>query len=124
MEKTRVATIHNEIEAALKIIAEKHNLSIAKTHITYHATGFKFAGEFGDKSAIGEVNVLYFKDLQRYGHYHNLTAADINKKFTKGDREYEFQGMKGRDWAICKWDDKMWKVRPSEVTQLLALKKN
>jgi hypothetical protein len=117
LTKENIAIIYSDIRQALEAVAKKHNLSIAKTLISYRSTGFKLTGEFGDKSELGEINPLFHKDTVRYGRTIGMTVSDIGKTIKIGTRSYEIQGMRGRNWVIGKdfADGKIYKLRPEDV---------
>lgn len=120
MEKAKVAGIHNEITAALKAIAAKHNLSFTKNNVIFSDIGFKLNAEFGDKEALGDVPLLLVKNLQKYGWQYDLSEKDLKRKFTLRGNEYEFYGMQG-NYCIGKDAKGNWKLPIPEV--VAALKK-
>ena len=120
LTKDTIKTIHADLTEALRMVAEKHNLSVGRTHITYDSDGFKLTGQFGDKSQMGEVNPTYFNDMKRYGRVYGFTTDDISKEVTMGARIYVIQGMKGRSLiGKNKSDEKLYKLDPLLVKQVM-----
>ena len=122
--KELIKTIHADIAAALEEVAKKHNLTLAKRHITYYDDHFRFTAEFGDKTELGDINPTYKKDLLRNGWTFGLTEQHLNKQFNMGARTYIFYGMRGRVNAIVKniVDGKMYKMDPKDVAAALGAK--
>ena len=122
--KESIKLIHADIAAALEAVAKKHNLSLAKHHISYGTDNFKLTAEFGDKSELGDINPLLKKDLLRNGWIHGLTEEHLTKEFKMGARTYQFYGMRGRVNAIVKnmADGKMYKMDPRDVGAALGAK--
>lgn len=122
--KSEIKQIHNDLEAALQSVMEKHNLSGSDSRITYGETGFKFAMQFGFKDVIGEdADPKYLQGLQRYGRLYELSVADIGQEFTLGDTAYVLKGMISKVNAIVERvsDKKLWKMTASVVSRQLKL---
>ena len=123
LTKERVSSFHDEARSMLEALAKKHNLSIAKSHITYYEDHLKFNLELGDREELGNSNAIYINDLKKFGYVANLTINDRNKKFKLGAREYILEGMKTRRWVIAKnlADNKLYKLRPEDVAAVFAM---
>ena len=122
LTKETITLIQSDIADALRAVAAKHNLTLAKHHISYGADNFRLTAEFGDKSELGDINPLYKKDLIRNGWIHGLLAEHLSKEFKMGARTYQFYGMRGRVNAIVKnvADGKMYKMDPKDVAAALG----
>src|SRR5574343_1390645 len=121
LDKNSVAKIHADIRAALDAVAAKHNLSIAKTHITYSDSGFKFTGEFGSKDVMGDTNAIYYNDMKRHGWKFGLSVEDIGKTFKLGSKSFKIEGMRGYKFVVGKnlADDKLYKIPGVDVEAVM-----
>lgn len=122
--KDSIKNINADLRAAIEAVAKKHNLSIAKTNISYNNDGFRFTGEFGDIDSLGDFNPLLVKDLKKHGFFNGLHTA-LGKEFTLNARTYEIQGMKGHGFVIgkLKTDGKLYKLRTDDVVAVLRATK-
>jgi len=124
LTKESIKQIHADLRAALDAVAKKHNLVIAKTHITYTDSSFKFTSEIGSKDVLGDTNPIFYKDIQRHGWKFGLTVKDIGREFKIGARTYKLEGMKGYNFVIGKLttDGKLYKLRGEDVAAVLGTK--
>jgi hypothetical protein len=104
LDKLTVALIQKDIQAALKAVADKHNLSMSGSRISYSSTDFKLGCTFADKSATGgeEVNPDLVRNLKRNGFMYGFTMEDLNLEFMiPGKGQVKFQGLRGK-FAVVK----------------------
>lgn len=124
LDKAKIEAIHKDIRKALEEVSKKHNLSIAKTRITYATDSFRFNAEFGDKSSLGETNPIYFNDLKKHGWRFGIDAARLNDEFEWRGVKYKLQGMKGKERAVGNSPDGKTYLFPADVVaQLMGCKR-
>lgn len=125
LTKDRVKTIHADIQAALRQVAEKHGLTVsAQSKVTFGSTTFKFSTEFGLKDANGagiEVDPKLARNAERFGGWQGLGAASLGKTFTDTRLGVvTYVGMTSRDKAIVKASDgRMYRYEASVVAKHL-----
>jgi hypothetical protein len=128
LTKDQVAAIHNDLRTVMQAVCEKHNLTMANTHITYSDVGFKLTGEFGSKDELGDINPILHKDMSRHGWKFGLSVDSIGREFVSGVRTFKIEGMRGYTFVIAKLvksavrGDKVggsFKFRGEEVQKLL-----
>jgi len=102
LTKSTVQEIQADLSAALKAVAEKHNLSMSGTKISYTSTDFKLTCSFGDKTATGgvEVDPVLFRNLQRNGFMHGLDTTMINREISTPQGVGTMQGLRGAKAVI------------------------
>lgn len=120
--ETQIKLIHSDIQAAMKAIAEKHNVTVAPSRVTWTAADFSYKVVFGDKSSSSSANPEYARNLIRNGFMYGLDASMIGKSITIGTKNLVLDGMRGRKAALKDADGKGWLYDPSVVAQLMAKK--
>lgn len=119
LTKDQAREIHNDIQAALAAVVQKHNLQTGRSRISYDPTSgvFKLTADFSQKSSTGDVPPQFVRDLQRYGRKYGLTLEHLNRELRPGNI---FVGLKG-ETAIIKRDDKFWKADARTVARELGV---
>lgn len=122
LDKNRISVIGDDLRAALRAVAEKHNLNLTKSNISFADEFFNLSCTFGDKDELGEENPLYRIGMQRKGHHYGLSVDDIGTKFATRQGEVEVRGMRG-SYVIGKQPNgKLYKYDPVTVAGLLGKK--
>jgi len=99
-DKTTLTAIQADIQAALKAVAEKHNLSMSGTKISYTERDFKLTCNFGDKAATGgfAIDPVALRNLQRNGFMYGLKAEQAGKEFeVPGKGTCILHGLRGKN---------------------------
>lgn len=122
IDKDRIHQIHQEIDAALGVIAKKHNLVIVRSYIGYESDNFRLTATFGDKAEVGENNPIFIKNLRRHGPAFGLDTTDLGKKFVTRQGEFEVLGMRGRNVVAKRTDGQLYSYDPHTVAGLLGKK--
>ena len=125
LTQEKVAAIQKDIQAALKEVADKHNLAMSGTKIVFSEIDFKLTTTFGDKAEIGDgVNPEFVRNLQRNGSLYGLDVSHVGKVITVGSRaSLKFQGLRGKHAAMRAPDDKIYLYDAMLVAQLLRAAK-
>jgi hypothetical protein len=122
LDKARISAIGNDLRDALKAVAEKHNLNLTKSNISFATDFFNLSCTFGDKDELGDANPLYRVTMQRKGHEFGLSIEDIGKKFMTRQGEVEIIGMRGSHVIGKQENGRLYKYDPVTVAGLLGQK--
>ena len=120
LNKDKARQIHEDINAALKAVADKHGLNVGGGSLRYTTTDFKFATTFALKGQTGEVEVdpKLVMNHKRFAFYVGL-GDKLGKTFNDTRLgEVTYVGMTSRDKAICRAKDgKMYKFAAEVVAR-------
>lgn len=118
-----VKAMNKELAALLDAFAQKHGLSKGAQKITYARDGstMKFAVQFGDQAATGDVNPVFYRNTARFGFRVGLDTKMIGKDLTLGRLgKVKFVGMSSAKFAIVETADKrLFKYDPVLVATML-----
>lgn len=100
--KPFLRTIREEMNAALKSIADKHGLVMVVGKISYDTNSFKATVEAmlankPEMKGVRPEEVPYFQGLQRDGHLYGLSVTDFKKVVSLYGEKYAFIGIKTRN---------------------------
>lgn len=104
--KDSIKQIHDELDAALKAIAEKHGLDMSKSKIVYGAEHFRMNLEFHTKAATAKVAAdagldaaaIDPADIDKFKRHcwkFGLAAKDLGNTAVIQGKEYRLVGMSG-----------------------------
>jgi hypothetical protein len=82
-----------ELEAALKIVADKHGISIKTGKMTYSDTNVKVSLEVATVSEGGEVNTREKKDFLQFAEIYGLKPTDLGRNFKSQGELYQITGL-------------------------------
>jgi hypothetical protein len=120
-----VKAMNKELGELLDAFAATHKLSKGAQRIVYARDGstMKFTVEFGDKSAVGDVNPKFYKNTARFGYQYGLGTNDIHNavEFNLGRLgKVKFVGMSSPKFAIVETADKrLFKYDPQVVATMI-----
>jgi hypothetical protein len=85
LTKEKIAQIHNDLDKAMKEVAEKHGLSLSPTRVVFNDATFKITAQFGDTDCIGSADPKFSNNMRKYGSYYNLSVKDIGLELKYGN---------------------------------------
>ncbi len=118
-----VKAFNKELAEMLDAFAKKHGLSKGAQRIVYARDGstMKMTVEFGDKTAVGDVNPKFYRNLTRFGYQFGLDTKMMDVEFTLGRLgKVKLIGMSSPKFAIVQTADKrMFKYDPQVVANMI-----
>lgn len=118
-----VKAFNKELAEMLDAFAKKHGLSKGAQRIVYARDGstMKMTVEFGDKTAVGDVNPKFYRNLTRFGYQFGLATSMMDEEFTLGRLgKVKLVGMSSPKFAIVQTADKrLFKYDPQVVANMI-----
>lgn len=117
----KINKIQEDINTALREVAERHGLVMSNTKIVFSEVDFKLTTTFGDKSEIGDdVNPEFVRNLKRNGAIYGLDISHIGAKVSIGSRmNLRFEGLRGKKAAMRDQAKRIWLYDAMLVSQLI-----
>lgn len=126
IDAAKAKLIHDEINAAIRAVANKHGLNVMLGGLRYSADSCKFSGAtFADKTlAPSDTDPRWLINLKRFGHWFDFSTKDIGTKFQFNNEAVEFVGLKDKNWVVARKVVKsgkhgFYKIRIAEAQRLL-----
>lgn len=124
LNPAKIKNIHEDIKAALKLVAEKHGLSLSEaSRISYSANSFKFTAEFGETLTVGDATVdpKFARNAERFGTFQGLGRTVIGRSFQHPSLgEVTYVGMTSRNKAVVSTPvGKMYRLDAQRVADAL-----
>lgn len=120
--KQEFKNFRNDVEVALREVAEKYNVDIRAGKINYTEIDFNMKLEVKAR----EVNGVSYEqaEFNEYCVMFGFKESDYNKEFTYGNKKYNLIGFKPRSRKypvlVKKEDGKTYKMTTEIVKQLIA----
>lgn len=97
-DKPNLKMLRNEIDDALKHVAEKHGIRLSLGNISFTATTFtgKLEALISDGNAEDlDSNIKWQKNFLTYAPLYGLSKDDLGRTFTYANKEYKIVGAMG-----------------------------
>jgi hypothetical protein len=128
--RQNLRAIYEDVEAALKPIAEKHGIKLERKSCTYRPDELPVAFKFItiEHDANGNTMDSRAKDFVRYASMYGLSKDDFLAEFRSGSRLFRITGFKpkARKYPVLAEDvktGKTYKFSAEKVKMALALAK-
>ncbi len=116
--------LSQEIEAALKAVAQKHGVAIKAGSGSFADTTFKLKVEVSVISASGVAQSSVVTDFEQHAKFLGLQESDLGKSFLFRGTSYTICGLKlsGRKYPILakNKNGKVYKFQVSDVRRLFT----
>lgn len=123
-QKNEIENIRRDINAALKAIGEKYDVTILAGNASYNDDMVQFKLTCTTKGENGEVETKEAKDFKLYASMYGLKPEMLGKEFQYGRDRFQITGLKPRSQkcVIVKMvgTDKSYKFEPEAVNQLMS----
>jgi hypothetical protein len=125
IDRNKVRLISAEIDAALKDIANRHNIQLTTGGGTFSSNNFTIKVNGSAISSDGSVMTKEAEDFKSHAFLFGLKAEDLGKTFFQGGKMYEIVGCKPRSskypiLAQCKNDGKTYKFTANSIKGALT----
>lgn len=118
-----VKAMNKELADMLDAFAKKHGLKRGAQKIVYARDGstMKMTVQFGDTTATGDVNPVFYRNLARFGFRFGLDTKMMDKPFKLGALGLvKLVGMSSPKFAIVeRADKKLFKYDPQVVANMI-----
>lgn len=91
-----IEPMRQEINAALKAIADKYDVTILAGNASYNDQMVQFKLTCTTKGENGEVETKEAKDFKAYALMYGFQKDDLGKVFSNGPDQYKITGLKPR----------------------------
>jgi len=91
-----IEPMRQEINAALKAIADKYDVTILAQGGSYNEQMVQFKLTCTTKGENGEVETKEAKDFKAYAMMYGLQKEDLGREFSNGFDKYKITGLKPR----------------------------
>ncbi len=121
LDAGKIKTIQQDIEKALREVADRHGLVMSNSKIVFSDVDFKLTTTFGDKTVMGgDVDPEFVRNLKRNGSMYGLTLSHVGTHVSIGSRmNLRFEGLRGKKAALRSQDGRVWLYDAMVVAQLI-----
>ena len=125
LDKQTVLKLQTEMLEAMKLVAERHGLTVTNKGGTFTTASTLMKFEVATRSETGEVNSRERQTFKAFASMYGLQVTDLDRPFQSNGHTFTVVGMKpGRSaYPILgkRSDGKMFKFTPEKVKMLLAM---
>ena len=94
-DRVTLRVLREEIDAALKAVADKHGISLTLGKITFAGDGSTMSGKIeGAVARDGQVQTKEAVDFLKYAEVYGLKAEDLGRQFVSKGRWFEITGLR------------------------------
>lgn len=111
--------LNKKLAELMKTFAAENGLSTGNQRMVFNEAICKVTIEFGDKSAIGDINPVYYKECASKGWNFGLSVKQIGTEIKTAKGIQKFVGMRGKFAIVQSADGSYWKQDPVIVAALL-----
>ena len=94
IDRPTCSMLRDEINAALRAVAERHGIQITAGNAKYSATNVEFKVNVCVVSAGGVVETKERQAFRAYCRTYGLKPEDLDKVFVQGHRRFKIAGLK------------------------------